>query len=253
MDKKLPLPSPIILPDGYILERTPLLGGSVSYGIRRYPETGLIDSGTEVGRFIAHPNELNEEELITMSSDLEPEIQRKGIARQIYKQAEIDTGKKIIPDQLLSEMSAPLHRDYGLGKEFGLSKYEDIIKRGVEKRAASENERWAGKIVKQHSPWTGEVIEKVAPPVWPPQVAKDTYERIKGIMNVHGLDKFRSVIPSVLKGAGVAGALAAPSADAAVMDAVIPGGVEELGSSPEQQDLDRRYLQRIRQLSERKK
>lgn len=50
---------------------------------------------------------------------------------------------------------------------------------------------------------------------------------------------------------GVAGALLSPSADAAVADMVIPGGVSELGVSDEQKALDNKYRQRIKELQER--
>lgn len=249
----LPLPSPIKLPEGYILERTPMYTGGVSYGIRKYPDTGLITSGTEMGRFTAFPNELNEDELITMSSDMEPELQRKGIGRQIYKQAEKDTGMTIIPDQILSERSSPLHRDHGLGKEFGSSNYEDIIKRGIERKAAEDNAKYAGKVTTEYSPWTGEASARVRPPEWPPEVAQKTYNKIKDKMKSYGLDKFKSVAPAILKGLGVASALTAPSADAAAADILIPGGLEEMGVSEEQKMLDQRYLQRIKSMQQRKK
>lgn len=44
----------------------------------------------------------------------------------------------------------------------------------------------------------------------------------------------------------VGAALTAPSADAAVMDAIVPGGVESMGVSDEQKILDERYQEAIR-------
>lgn len=60
-------------------------------------------------------------------------------------------------------------------------------------------------------------------------------------------------IPYLGMAATVAGGLGYSDIAGAASDIVVPGGVEELGISSEQQDLDRRYKERIRQLQERKK
>ena len=240
--KELPLPSPIELPEGYFMARKPgFAGEGIEYSIRRLEPTGNISDSWEVGRIVANPSELSED-LIVMSSDLNPELQRKGIARSIYKQAEKDLGKKIIPDQILSDMSSPLHKKYGLGKEFGMPSYEETIRKGMEKKAVLDNISYAGKPTTQFDPISGQSFETTAAPLFPPEFAKKEYQRIKKIMNeVHGLDKFKSIAPYLLKGAGLAGALMAPSADAAAADAVIPGGVEGLGQNDSEVLRDRKY------------
>jgi hypothetical protein len=252
MKKELP-PLDIAMPEGYIIQRTPRIGGGIDYSILnddpRYP----LGMSEHFGGFSAFPSELNEEKLIVMQSHINPEVQRKGIARQIYKQAEKDTGKKIIPDMMLTEMSAPLHNKYGLGNEFGLSNYENVIRENLEKKAKAYNKEAAGTISREFDGISGSLVNKELPPLWPPEYSKQQYERIKRIMNSIGVDKFKSVAPTILKGigpvAGAATAMFAPSVDAAVADIM---GVEEMGISPEQTELDRKYKERIRQLSKRK-
>lgn len=53
--------------------------------------------------------------------------------------------------------------------------------------------------------------------------------------------------------AAIAGATLSPSADAAVMDAVVPGGVEEMGVADERSIPDPRYQEYIRRMSKRNK
>lgn len=51
---------------------------------------------------------------------------------------------------------------------------------------------------------------------------------------------------------GALGVLGSSDAAQAAADVVVPGGVESMGVSPEQAELDRRYVERIRELSKRK-
>lgn len=248
--------SDLKLPEGFLVERVnPEMIDLLEYNILKYDPNYPIEHQIPYGRISAYLSEQNPEKLITMSSHLEPEIQRQGIARQLYKQAELDTGRKIIPDLMLSDKSMPLHRKYGLGNEFGLSNYEQVIKEGLTKKAEKQIMESAGKMKTIGSPYEGyETIE--IPPEWPPEFAEKGYNKVKRIFNKIGLDDFKSVIPFLKtagKIAGPAAALMAPSADAAAADVLIPGGLGELGVSPEQAELDRRYLERVRQLSQRKK
>lgn len=257
MENKRPLPSPIELPDGYVIKRT-FLGGpddGIEYGIRRIDPTGTIGNFTEVGKVTAFPSELSNE-LITMGSDIPEELQRKGIGRSIYKLAEKETGKKIMPDLMLSDMSAPLHKKYGLGNEFGLSSYEEKIKKGMEKRANFHNKNFAGKLEEVGSPYSGYSMKEVEP-LWPSEYADEEYKRIKKIMNeAHGLDKFKSIVP-FLKPIGVGltalGAAGYSDMAGAATDMVIPGGLEETGIADERSIPDPRYQEYIRRMQQRKK
>lgn len=245
MEYKRPLPSPIDLPEGYIVKRK-FLGGpddGIEYSIRSIDPTGTIENFTDVGHITAFPSELSDE-LITMGSDLNPEVQRKGIGRSIYKQAEKDTGKKIIPDLILSDKAAPLHKKYGLGNEFGLSSYEEKIKKGLEKRANLHNKNFAGGLEEVGSPITGYSMKEVAP-LWPPEYADEEYKRIKKIMNeAHGLDKFKSIVPFLKPiGMGLTALGAAGYSDmaGAATDMVIPGGLEETYNDDKEVLQDRKY------------
>lgn len=62
-----------------------------------------------------------------------------------------------------------------------------------------------------------------------------------------GLGKLSKVLPVVGTTLGAIGALGYSDMAGAAVDAVIPGGVEELGADAEQRELDRRYKERIRQ------
>lgn len=249
-----PFLSDLKIPEGYILVRTPYPDGSIDYDIRLATERNLLN-GVSRGKIYSHSSELNPEELITMTSELEPELQRKGLGRQIYKQAEIDTGKKIIPDMMLSDKSASLHSKYGLGKEFGLSSYEEAIKKGIEKKVEFDNSQTPRP---KSTLWTGKMLEDIdSPPAWPPEVAKKHYETMKKIFkDTYGMDTFKSILP-FLKTAGkigipAAGAAISPSADAAVMDLIPAPIMGDLGVSDEQKKLDALYLNRIKELQNRR-
>lgn len=232
---ELALPSVFDLPENVILKReiqdsfdrprieyTLLKEGKPPVLSNKYAS----DFSTQgLGNFIANPSAVNPEELIVMTSDLEDEVQRKGIARQIYKQAELDTGKKIIPDQMLSKMSAPLHAKYGLGKEFGLDNYEDVIKKGASKLKQN-----------QYLEYT-----------------QDYYDRLKKIMNAVGLDKFKSVVPILKPAALVAGGIGYSDLAGAVTDVVVPGGLEETAIADERAIPDKGYQDYIKRMSQRKK
>lgn len=60
-------------------------------------------------------------------------------------------------------------------------------------------------------------------------------------------------LPLIGAAATVAGGLGYSDVAGAVTDAIMPGGVEELGVSSEQKQLDRKYLQKIREINSRKK
>lgn len=224
-----PPPTPFDLPEGHFVVRTPDADESIKYSIRKMRKKGF-DIDEEVGRFYAYPaHGTNPEELIVMDSLIKDEnLKGKGIARAIYKQAELDTGKKIIPDQLLTDNSAALHKKYGLGKEFGLDRYEEIIKRGVLKNNPKAYEEYG----------------------------EDVYQRLKRIMGAYGLDKFKSIstiAKPIATGAGILGALTAPDIASAAADIAIPGGVESLGVSEEQKELDKKYVEKLREMSKRNK
>lgn len=231
----LALPSVFDLPEDVILKREiedSFGRPRIEYTILKNGKPPLLPSKYAsdfsekgLGNFIAHPSVTNPEELIVMTSDLEDEAQRKGIARKIYKQAELDTGKKILPDQSLSKMSAPLHAKYGLGKEFGLENYENVIKEGASKLPFNKY----------------------------PEYVQDYYDRIKRIMNAVGLDKFKSLVPFFKPAAAVGGAISYSDIAGAVTDTVVPGGLEEAAVTDERAIPDPKYQEYIKRMSQRKK
>ena len=248
--KPLPKPTGIDLPENIILKKSRDTG-SLNYEFFKFDPKSPLTHQTPMGSINALPSEFSED-LITMSGDLSPELEGKGIGKQIYKMAESDTGKKIMPDLMLTERSAGLHRSHGLGKDFGLSNYEDVIKKGLEKKIGDYN-------TSSLAPSTSGIHFRADEfiPEWPPQVAKEGYERAKKIMHdAHGLNKFKS-IAQIIKPLGIglsaAGALGYSDMAGAATDAVIPGGVEELGVSDERSIPDPRYQEYIRRMSQRKK
>lgn len=254
MDKnQLPLPTPVNLPEGYILKRSKL-GDNIDYELKKFNPELPFDHLESGGFIVASPNPSAPDDLITMTSALDPTMQRKGIGKEIYKLAERDTGKKIIPDKMLTERSSGIHQKYGLGKEFGLSDYEQILKKGYEKQADIINKRRAGNTETFFDWGAGKAITKEIPPIWPPQFADEEYSTIKKIMNSNGLDKFKSIIP-LLKpiGMGLTALGAAGYSDpaAAAADIAIPGGLEELGMADERSIPDPRYQEYIRRMSQK--
>jgi hypothetical protein len=63
-----------------------------------------------------------------------------------------------------------------------------------------------------------------------------------GIKNLH----LKGKLWKLLAGVPIAGALMAPDASAAVLDTIIPGGIESIGIPPEQKAMDEAYNKRIR-------
>jgi len=252
----LPLPTNINLPEGYYLKKSKI-GDLLEYNIRKFDPNYPFYLNKDMGSILSQPSPVTDD-LITMSSELNEEIQRKGVGKEIYKLAEKDTGKKIIPDFMLTQKSSGIHNKHGLGKDFGLSDYEQIIKKAAEKEAEIHNKTKAGKGIPSFSFDEGHILEEV-PPLWPKQHAEEKYQKIKRIMEANGINKFKSILP-LLKPLGygltVAGIAAAPNpAQAAVTEGIsniVPGGVEDLGVSDEQKSLDRQYLDRIRQLSQKR-
>lgn len=61
------------------------------------------------------------------------------------------------------------------------------------------------------------------------------------------------VVKPVAAGLGAAGALMSPSADAAIADIAIPGGLESLGSADESAIIDKKYQQYIKKMQNRRK
>jgi|LakMenE18May11ns_1017448.scaffolds.fasta_scaffold9829030_2 hypothetical protein len=251
MKKELP-PLNIEMPEGYIIDRALGYGGDkIHYDVKKFDPRYPLRLQQSLGGFTSYLSDFNPDELITMSSQIEPEAQRKGIARQIYKQAELDTGKKILPDRMLSDMSMPLHAKYGLGNEFGLSDYEEVIKRGLMKNANIYNATEAGKLAEVGSPFSGYELREM-PPLWPEEYANKEYGKLKNLFNKIGLDKFKSIAPVLGPAAAIAGGLGYSDLAGAATDAIIPGGIEEMGVSPEQAELDRKYKERIRKFSKGK-
>lgn len=229
------------MPEGYIIDRAPGYGGdAIHYDVKRFNPGYPLHLQEKLGGFTSYLSEFNPDELITMSSSIDPEIQRKGIAREIYKQAEIDTGKKIMPDLMLSDMSLPLHKKYGLGKEFGLSDYEEVIKRGLMKTADVHNQDYAGTLREVGSPFSGYEMQET-PPLWPPQFADQRYKSLKNFFKQLGLDKFKSVAPVVGPAVGIAAGLGYSDLAGAATDAIIPGGLEEIGQNDREVLSDRQY------------
>jgi hypothetical protein len=252
MKKDLP-PLNIKMPEGYIINRFPGYGGnSIHYDVKKFDPGYPLHLQESLGGFTSYPSEFNPDELITMSSSIDPDVQRKGIAKEIYKQAQIDTGKKILPDQMLSDMSLPLHKKHGLGKEFGLSSYEEAIKRGLMKRADVHNAKYAGTLEEVGSPFSGYEMRET-PPLWPTQYADEEYNRLKKFFNKLGLDKFKSVAPVVGPAVGIAAGLGYSDLAGAATDAIVPGGLEELGVADERSIPDPRYQEYIRRMQQRKK
>jgi hypothetical protein len=136
---------------------------------------------------------------ITMSGpNLEPEFRQRGLGEQAYKKIEELTGKKILPDTVLSEYSSALHQKKGLGKSFGKQEYGlDIIKLVTDK-------------LEQLGIKDPEIKQKLA---------KKAFDNFKKKMMSMGVTDFKSVAPILLKGslaAGTAGlSLAAEAAEQA--------------------------------------
>jgi hypothetical protein len=123
----------IPVPEGYIVKRSQRGDGEVLYEfLKDNKKASDFRDLVDRGQIRSQPSEFAEDSLITMTSELEHELQRKGLARAAYKDAENVTGRKIIPDKILTSKSADLHKKYGLGNEFGLSDYEPVFKEVLE-------------------------------------------------------------------------------------------------------------------------
>lgn len=237
--KPLPIPTGIDLPENIILKKSRDTSGSLQYKFLKFNPEYPLGHQTPMGSINVYPSDISED-LIVMGGNLSPELERKGIGRQIYKMAEKDTGKKIIPDVMLSEKSTGLHKKYGLGNEFGLPSYEDTIRKGLEKKTENINKAGLNPAKGGIQFRTEEFIPK-----WPSQVADEEYSRFKKIMNeAHGLDKFKS-IAQIIKPLGIglsaAGALGYSDMAGAATDAVLPGGLEEIGQNDSEVLRDRKY------------
>jgi hypothetical protein len=150
---------------------------------------------------------------ITMSGPhLEPEFRQRGLGEQVYKKIEELTGKKILPDTMLSDYSSALHQKKGLGKSFGKQEYEpDIIKLVSDKLDQLE----------------------IKDPELKQKLAKNAFENFKKKMLSVGVTDFKSVAPLLVKGGIAAGtgglSLAAEAAEQASES-------EPTGASPDNPD-----------------
>lgn len=252
--KPLPIPSEIDLPENVVMKKYKEIHGPVTYEFLKFDPRYPLDMQESLGTISAMPSNYSDE-LITMSGNLSPELERKGIGRQIYAMAERDTGKKVLPDTMLSEKSSGIHNKYGLGKEFGLDDYEGAIKKGIAKRTEQNN-------LSELAPTKqGQIRFKGSTdfiPDWPEQAAKEGYEAYIDKVKKHGVKGIKSIAP-ILKpiGMGLSAAAALGYSDIAGAATDIAtgaiGGVEEMGVSDEQKMLDQRYLKRIKQMQENKK
>lgn len=66
------------------------------------------------------------------------------------------------------------------------------------------------------------------------------------------LERVAKKLPIIGTAATIAGGLGYSDLAGAATDAIIPGGIEEMGVSPEQAELDRKYKEKIRKFSKRK-
>lgn len=90
------------------------------------------------------------------------------------------------------------------------------------------------------------------------ELPKEKYlQKIKDFLTTGKTGKIWSTVGPYLGPVGtaatVAGGLGYSDIAGAATDALVPGGIEEMGVSPEQAELDRRYAERVRQLSKKGK
>lgn len=90
------------------------------------------------------------------------------------------------------------------------------------------------------------------------EMPKEKYlQKIGDFLNTGKTGKIWSTVAPYMGPIGTAatilGGLSYADLAGAVTDTVIPGGVEELGVSPEQAELDRRYADKVRKLSNKRK
>lgn len=170
------------------------------------------NKGELIGEFNFSPSEYNEQKLIVGSPYVNENFQQRGIATEMYKMAEKDSGKKIIPDNVLRDEGLALHESRGLGKKFGMSDYSQDVIDGLKTKA-----------IKLNNPA-------------PDNFARKGYKELVESMRDRGLSKFKAIPfvgPVIGAGLTAAAALSTPDASAAVGDAIVPGGLESLGPSEE--------------------
>lgn len=168
-------------------------------------------NGKIIGRFPYRPSKIRVPELydrirkekvflpehITMDyPNLEPEYRKRGLGEQAYKKVEEITGKKILPDTILTAHSSTLHEKKGLGKSFGKKEYgPGIIQQVVEQ-------------LKKLGIDDPEVTEKLS---------KSAFKQLQESIIDMGVTDFKSIAPILGKvGAAAAGGLASAGAEAAV-------------------------------------
>lgn len=174
----------------------------------------LIDkeTGETIGRFPYRNSRIDVPELyeyikkesvalpehITMDyPKLEKQYRKRGLGEQAYKKIEEITGKKILPDTILSSGSSALHQNKGLGKSFGKQEYgPDII------RLVNAQLRKLG----FEDP---EIIERLS---------KNAFKTLKNTIVDAGVTDFKSVAPLLVKGGIAAGTGALSLAAEAAME-----------------------------------
>jgi hypothetical protein len=152
--------------------------------IGRFPYKDSYMYVPELTRHTRKTNVVPLEGYITMDyPKLDPEYQKRGLGEQAYKKVEELTGKKILPDSILSEYSSALHEKKGLGKSFGKQEYgPDIIK-----LVAEQLEKLNIK--------DPEAIERLS---------KEAFSNFKRLVT-DKVPSFKSVAPILTKGALAAG------------------------------------------------
>lgn len=158
-------------------------------------------------------------ENITMDyPNLDPEYRKRGLGEQVYKKVEELTGKKILPDSILSDYSSSLHEKKGLGKSFGQKEYGPDIIRQVSQQL---NKLGINDL---------ELNEKLS---------KGAFNRLKELIVDMGVPSFKSVAPVLGKvGAAAAGGALSLAAEAA--DSPDAGGGTEQASFLRQIDEQKR-------------
>lgn len=129
------------------------LGLRVEFDDRRKTAEVLDENGNRVGKFpfdISDQPYKNIKTITPTMSEVAPEYQGKGVATEVYKQAEQRFGAKIIPDDEQSLLGNRLHEKSGQGKQFGMSSATlDSQLTNQERRARHSRQRALGELLNE--------------------------------------------------------------------------------------------------------
>lgn len=155
------------------------------------------------------------DDLIKMSyPNIDNKLKGRGLGNQIYSLIENDLGKKIMPDEVLTDHSKNLHQNYGLGKKFGSDNYKDTIIESQKKALKNASEKIQNESIGK---LTDEEIDKVA---------EHAYRRLKNSVN-YSLPDFKSFAPTFIKGLGAGAAAKGAAALATGGTSLVAQAVEE--------------------------